>query len=207
MGFDCQTDTGAVRTATSSEDGTYVLSNLPIGPYRLEVSRSGFTTYVQTGIVLQVATNLTINVSLQVGAVSEQIQVEANAALVETQNTSIGSVIENQRILELPLNGRNPVELIQLAGAAVPAGKNGTAGMPGGLNISIGGGLLSGVGYFLDGTLYNNPLYLAATWLRRICSLRLSVSPRTFWTPSREVWTILPNPLRSVTRSCSVPRR
>lgn len=152
-----QTDTGAVRTVTSSEDGTYVLSNLPIGPYRLEVSRAGFTTYVQTGIVLQVATNPTINISLQVGAVTEQIQVEANAALVETQNTSIGSIIENQRILELPLNGRNPVELIQLAGAAVPGGKNGTAGMPGGLNISIGGGLLSGVGYFLDGTLYNNP--------------------------------------------------
>ena len=57
-----QTDTGAVRTVTSSEDGTYVLSNLPIGPYRLEVSRAGFTTYVQTGIVLQVATNPTINV-------------------------------------------------------------------------------------------------------------------------------------------------
>ncbi len=152
-----QTDTGAARTVRSGEDGTYVIPNLPIGPYRLEASRMGFTTYVQTGIVLQVATTPTINVTLNVGAVSEQIQVEANAALVETQNTSVGTVIENQRILELPLNGRNPVELIQLAGAAVPAGKNGTAGMPGGLNISIGGGLLSGVGYFLDGTLYNNP--------------------------------------------------
>src|SRR5688572_27771094 len=66
-----QTDTGAVRSVMSSEDGTYVLSSLPIGPYRLEVSRAGFTTYVQTGIVLQVATNPTINVSLQVGQVSE----------------------------------------------------------------------------------------------------------------------------------------
>src|SRR2546425_11369083 len=54
-----QTDTGVVRTVASSEDGTYVLSNLPLGPYRLEVSRAGFTTYVQTGIVLQVATNPT----------------------------------------------------------------------------------------------------------------------------------------------------
>src|SRR5213593_1156689 len=152
-----QTDTGAVRTVTSSEDGTYVLSNLPIGPYRLEVSRAGFTTYVQTGIVLQVATNPTINVSLQVGAVTEQIQVEANAALVETQTTSVGTVIENQRILELPLNGRNPVELIQLAGGAIPAGRAGTAGMPGGLNISVSGGQLNGVGYYLDGALYNNP--------------------------------------------------
>ena len=152
-----QTDTGAIRTVTSSEDGTYVLSNLPIGPYRLEVSRAGFTTYVQTGIVLQVATNPTINISLQVGAVSEQIQVEANASPVETQTTSVGGVIENQRILELPLNGRNAVELIGLAGAVIPAGRAGTAGFPGGLNFSVAGGQLNGVTYFLDGALHNNP--------------------------------------------------
>jgi hypothetical protein len=152
-----QTDTSAVRTTTSGADGVYVLPNLPIGPYRLEVAKPGFNIYVQTGIVLQVATNPTIDVALKLGAISEQVQVEANAALVDTQGTSVGSLIENQRILELPLNGRNPVELIQLAGAAVPGGINGTAGMPGGLNISVAGGLLSGLTYFLDGTLYNNP--------------------------------------------------
>jgi hypothetical protein len=152
-----QTATNVVRTTTSGADGTYVLPNLPIGPYKLEISKQGFTTSVQTGITLQVNANPTVNVSLKVGAVTEQVQVEANAALVETQPTGLGSVIENQRILELPLNGRNAVELIQLAGAAVPAGKNGTAGMPGGLNISVAGGLLSGLNYYLDGTLYNNP--------------------------------------------------
>jgi hypothetical protein len=152
-----QTDTGVVRTASSVEDGRYVLQNLPIGPYRLEVSAPGFSPYVQTGIVLQVASIPTVNIILQVGAVTEQVQVEANAALVETQTTSIGAVIENQRILELPLNGRNPVELIQLAGAAIPAGRVGTAGMPGGLNIAVAGGLLNGVGYYLDGIPHNNP--------------------------------------------------
>jgi hypothetical protein len=152
-----QTGTSFVRSVSTAGDGVYVLSSLPIGPYRLEVSKQGFTTYVQTGIVLQVNTSPTIDVALKIGAVSDQVQVEANAALVDTQGTSVGSVIENRRILELPLNGRNPVELIQLAGASVPAGINGTAGMPGGLNISVGGGLLSGVGYFLDGALYNNP--------------------------------------------------
>jgi hypothetical protein len=152
-----QTDTGAVRTVTSGADGVYVLPNLPIGPYSLEVSKTGFTTYIQRGIVLQVASNPTVDVKLNIGAVTEQVQVEANAALVDTQGTSVGAVIENRRILELPLNGRNPVELIQLAGAAVPGGRNGTAGYPGGLNISVAGGLLSGVTYFLDGALYNNP--------------------------------------------------
>ena len=152
-----QTETGTVRTATTGSDGGYVLSSLALGPYKLEVSKEGFSTYLQTGIVLQVATNPTIDVQLKVGAVSETVQVEANAAQVETQNTSVGTVIENQRILDLPLNGRSATDLIQLTGAAIPAGPNGTAGFPGGQNIMIAGGLLSGVGYFLDGTLYNNP--------------------------------------------------
>ena len=151
-----QTDTGVVRTTNSGADGTYALANLAIGPYRVEVSKPGFSTYVQTGIVLQVASNPTLNVSLKVGAVSESIQVEANTTQVETQATSIGGVIENKRILELPLNGRNAVELIALAGATIPGGKNGTAGFPGGLNFSVAGGQLSGIGYFLDGTAYNN---------------------------------------------------
>ena len=151
-----QTDTGLVRTATSSSDGTYVLTNLPIGPYRLDVTKQGFKAYSQTGIVLQVASNPTVNVSLQLGTVSESVRVESNATLVETQATSIGGLVDNRRIVELPLNGRNPVELIQLTGAAIPGGANGTAGFPGGLNISVAGGLLSGVGYSLDGTMYNN---------------------------------------------------
>src|SRR5207245_11746403 len=74
-----------------------------------------------------------------------------------TQCTSVGRVIENQRILELPLNGRNAVELIGLAGAVSPAGRAGTAGFPGGLNFSVAGGQLNGVTYFLDGALHNNP--------------------------------------------------
>lgn len=152
-----QTDTGAVRTIATGSDGVYVLSNLPIGPYRIEISKSGFATFVQTGLVLQVASNPTVDAQLKVGAVSEQVQVEANAAQVETEATSVGTVIENQRILDLPLNGRQATDLIQLAGAAVPAGVNGTAGMHGGQNIVVAGGSLSGVSYMLDGTLYNNP--------------------------------------------------
>src|SRR6266852_4085568 len=66
-----QTSTGATRSVTSGADGVYALPNLPIGPYRLEVSKTGFTTYVQSGIVLQVASNPTVDVTLKVGAVNE----------------------------------------------------------------------------------------------------------------------------------------
>src|SRR5258708_18177505 len=58
-----QTETGAVRATTSGSDGTYVLANLPIGPYRVEVSKQGFNTYVQTGIILLVASAPTLDVS------------------------------------------------------------------------------------------------------------------------------------------------
>src|SRR5262245_32263629 len=70
-----QTATGAARNAVSSEDGGYVLPNLPIGPYAVEVSLPGFRTYLQSGIVLQVGASSIVNAILQVGQVSEQIEV------------------------------------------------------------------------------------------------------------------------------------
>jgi len=152
-----QTETGAVRTVTSATDGSYVLANLPIGPYRLDVSKEGFTTYVQTGVILQVNTNPTIDFSLKIGNVSEQVQVEANATLVETQATGIGSVIENKRILELPLNGRVATDLIVLAGGVIPQGVAGNGGFPGTQQFVINGGQSFGAGFWLDGAGINNP--------------------------------------------------
>src|SRR5437879_3772365 len=71
-----QTETGVSRMTLSNETGTYTLPNLPVGPYRLEAGLPGFRTFVQTGIVLQVNANPTINVSLEVGQISEQVEVE-----------------------------------------------------------------------------------------------------------------------------------
>src|SRR4030095_9981550 len=114
-------DTGQVRSTVTDADGNYVVPNLPVGPYQLKVSLQGFTTYVQEGIVLQVNTNPQINVTLAIGAVSEQVTVTANATMVETHSTGIGQVVDNQRVVELPLNGRQATELIFLAGLATSA--------------------------------------------------------------------------------------
>ena len=103
----------------TNETGAYVLSNLAVGPYRLEAALQGFRTFVQSGIVLQVNASPVINIALGVGQVTEQVEVQADAALVETRTSSVGLVIESQRISELPLNGRNVGDLITLAGAAV----------------------------------------------------------------------------------------
>jgi hypothetical protein len=155
-----QTETGLMRTALTNETGSYVLSNLPIGPYRLEAVLPGFRSYAQTGIVLQVNSSPVVNPVLEIGQVSEQIEVQANAALVETRTAGIGSVVENSRILELPLNGRAMIELVALAGAAAPApivdGTGGRDPFSKG-NVSVAGGLNTGLNYTLDGAFHNNP--------------------------------------------------
>src|SRR5881296_2482658 len=91
-----QTDTGIARSTVSNETGSYVLPNLPVGPYRLEAALPGFRTFVQTGIVLQVNSNPQINITLEVGQVAETVEVQANATLVETRSTGVGQVIENE---------------------------------------------------------------------------------------------------------------
>src|SRR5438093_1027517 len=122
-----QTDTGIVRTAVTNESGSYVLPNLPTGPYRVEAALPGFRTFAQTGIVLDVNGSPVINPVLEVGQVSEHVEVEANAAQVETRSVGVGQVVENARILELPLNGRDVTELIAISGMATPStqGPNG----------------------------------------------------------------------------------
>src|SRR5262249_21839154 len=93
-----QTETGTARETVSNETGSYVLPNLPLGPYKLEVALPGFRTFVRTGILLQVNSNPIINVTLEVGQRTEQVEVQANAALVETRSVGVGQVMETQRI-------------------------------------------------------------------------------------------------------------
>ena len=160
-----QTETGAVRTTQSGNDGAYVLPSLVVGAYQLQVSKDGFSSYVQSGIVLQVNSNPIINVSLKLGSISEQVSVTADASMVETHDASIGQVIDQRRIVDLPLNGRQITQLITLSGAAVDAATN-TSGtnlvtnrnQPSAVAISVAGGLASYTNYLLDGGTHNDPL-------------------------------------------------
>src|SRR6476659_8963543 len=154
-----KTDTGQVRTVFSAADGAYALPNLPVGPYQLKVVLQGFNTYVRDGIVLQVGSNPEINVSLSVGAISEQVTVTANSTLVETKNTGVGQVIDNQRVMELPLNGRQATELIFLSGLATsaPAGDLNTNKNFPTVTISVAGGQANGITYIMDGGTHNDP--------------------------------------------------
>src|SRR5690242_18002190 len=98
-----QTDTNVSRTVVTADTGTYAMPNLPTGPYRLEVSLQGFRTFVQTGIVLQVGAAPTINAVLAVGNLEETISVESAAPIVDVRSAGISAVVEQERIVELPL--------------------------------------------------------------------------------------------------------
>ncbi|MGB6942120.1 MAG: TonB-dependent receptor [Bryobacteraceae bacterium] len=163
-----QTDTGVTRTAQTDASGVYSLPSLPLGPYRMEVKKDGFTTYVQSGIVLQVDTAPTIDPVLKVGAVSESVQVEAAAAMVETHSTGVGQVVNSQDVVELPLNGREITQLITLAGASnavqygfgqAPSSGNliSSKNYPNEALVSVAGGMLNGTTYLLDGGTHNDP--------------------------------------------------
>ena len=153
-----QTATGAKRTAVSNETGNYVLASLPLGPYMLEAALPGFRTYVQSGIVLQVGASPTINVVLEIGQVTDQVEVQANAALVETRSSGLGTVVDNQRVVELPLNGRNITELVFLAGMANVGGSgflNSVRNYPT-VMISVAGGISNWTAYNFDGVAHND---------------------------------------------------
>ena len=153
-----QTDTGLTRTVVTEGSGSYVIPNLPTGPYRLEVSLQGFKTYVQTGIVLQVGATPTINAVLGVGNLEETVSVEAAAPLVDVRSAGISEVVENERIVELPLQGRNTALLVLMVGAAVNTGDvSGQRNRADSVAISVAGGLRTGVAYVLDGAMHNDP--------------------------------------------------
>jgi hypothetical protein len=154
-----QTETGFVRTAASGSDGHYILASLPVGPYRIEVTSEGFKSHVQRGVVLQVNTNPTINIELEIGAVTQAIEVTAGVTMTETQEVSVSQVIDNTRILDMPLNGRQVTELVLLSGAAVVPPSRGIVSSknhPSSQVISVAGGQSVGTYYMLDGGDHND---------------------------------------------------
>ena len=152
-----QTGTGAIRNAVTNEVGSFVFTNLALGPYQLEASLPGFQTYSQTGILLQIGSSPVINAVLEVGQITQTIEVQANTVMVETRTLGVAALMENERILELPLDGREVESLITLGGGAVTHDDGGTSNRAlGGEVISVAGGSVYGVDYSLDGANHMN---------------------------------------------------
>ena len=108
------TDTDIVRRETTSPTGGFVFQQLAIGNYKVSVTSPNFKTYQAGGIHLDLDQVYSLNVKLEVGAVSEAIQVEANPVQVETTSMQLGTVVTGSQIVDIPLNGRNWTQLMQL---------------------------------------------------------------------------------------------
>jgi len=148
-----ETDKQTSRSTTTDPSGYYVLPNLPVGPYRLEVRANGFKDHVETGIVLVVNNNVQLNAAMQVGSISERVEVTATAGLVETKENSVSVVLQQQEINDLPLNGRQATQLILSLGASAygDSGDTGSKTFYSATRISVAGGQGNGTAYLLDG--------------------------------------------------------
>ena len=155
-------DTGFTQNATTDESGAFLFPRLPVGSYELRVERPGFSRYVQTGITLTVDQAASLTVVMQVGQISEEVTVEANAELVGTRNGTLGQLVDQRRVVELPLNGRMAQSLVFLAAGTVDLGRNGCricghGGVyPGEQTAGVNGAGMAQVNYQLDGAGHND---------------------------------------------------
>lgn len=155
--------TGAKREAVSNSEGLYSFPAMIPGVYDLKATASGFKTAVSNNVELQVQQSLRLDISLTVGQVSESIEVSAAAAVLSTENATVGTVIENKRIVELPLNGRNALQLTALSpnvSFGFPsAGQAGSrqGGIRADQSISIAGQRAQFNRYTLDGVENTDP--------------------------------------------------
>ncbi len=145
--------TNRQTTAVTNGEGYYASAPLPVGDYRVEATHIGFRRAVRSGVNLQIQQTAVVDIALEVGAVSEQVEVTAQAPAIETTSSTIGKVVNNRSILELPLNTRNVYSLIFLTPGV--AGSVGNAYNE--QNFSINGARLRAMDTLIDGVTASFP--------------------------------------------------
>jgi carboxypeptidase family protein len=158
-------DTAEKRNMETDTSGNYTFVNILPGRYKLEGEKSGFKKFVREPIVVQIESGLRVDVSLQVGAQTEIVEVTGEAPFLQPETTSLGQVIEQRQITEMPLNGRNPLALIGLVPGVVmqgtPSSGNSSGGNPVGANpfalgdFQVGGGMAGQSQILIDGVPTN----------------------------------------------------
>ena len=139
--------TGLRLTRESSGDGSYSIPLVPAGQYRLEVEKDGFQRYARSGITLAVGDNATLDVALAVGSLAESVTVTSAAPLLETQTGTIRGLVDQQRIVDLPLNGRQITNLMHIQAGVIQR----SGGTSEGDAFVVNGSRQSGVYFTLDG--------------------------------------------------------
>jgi hypothetical protein len=155
-------DTGFSQTISTGPAGDYLFPRLPVGTYKLTVEKGGFGTYVQSGIQLSVNQTATQAVTLNVGAVAQQVAVTGDASLVTTESATVSQVVNQRQIVDLPLDGRQVQQLVFLSAGVTDAtshycGSNCEGGTyPGSQYAKASGTFSESINYQLDGVAYND---------------------------------------------------
>jgi hypothetical protein len=196
-------DTGLTRTTFSSNDGSYRLPALPVGRYELRASLDGFRTAVRDGITLAVTQEAVVNFTLEVGTLAETVAVTAEAPLVNTTSGSLGALVDAQAVAELPLNGRNYIDLTFLQVGIVKQENMTSGGTFTGSWYSSNGAPLRSNSYMLDGAVMANVLGGSAASL---ASTTLGIEGIQEWrvitnTPSAEYGLTMGSQMTVVTKS------
>ncbi len=158
-------DTGEKHELTSDASGNYTFVNVVPGRYRIEAEKTGFKKFVREPILVQIESGLRVDVSLEIGAVNQTVEVTSEVPLLQPETSSLGQVVETRTVNELPLNGRNPLALVALTAGVVPQGQpsagNSSTGNPVGANpfaagdFQIGGGQAGQSQILIDGVPTN----------------------------------------------------
>ena len=155
------TGTAAVFTSRSDGEGTFWIRNLPVGVYAITGELTGFQKFEAPGVRVQVDEVVRVDIKLSVGAATETVTVAGVGSVVDTTTATLKTVVDQQRIEELPLNGRNAAQLMRLiAGVTNDPNAGVTSGTtyPGTNPVSVNGNRSNTTNYILDGA-QNNDLY------------------------------------------------
>jgi hypothetical protein len=158
-------DTNTKNQIKTDSSGNYSFVNILPGRYRIETEKSGFKGFVREPVIVEIESGLKVDIVLQVGAASETVEVTGEAPLLQPETNSLGQVIEQRTVTDLPLNGRNPIALTELVPGVVPQGQpsagNSSTGNPVGANpfalgdFQIGGGMAGQSQILIDGVPTN----------------------------------------------------
>jgi len=154
-------DTGVIRKTISADNGEYRITSIPAGAYEISVTTPGFKTEVRSGILVTVGADVAVNFAMTVGAITEKVEVTGEAAQVDTSSSAMGGFVNSVTIRELPLNGRDWLQLTLLQPGALsnpgePQADSSRAQRGNGLAISISGGRIVENVFRIDGLVVND---------------------------------------------------
>lgn len=148
--------TGVIKTVESTDSGDYTFTVLDPGDYEVSITMTGFKSQTQRGVRLDANQSVHVNFALQLGSAEQQVTVEAGTTLVDTRESQIGTTVDEKRIQDLPLNGRNAYDLVQIVPGVTNYQPDVATGSRQGAQLSVNAIPTNNTGFYLDGSYDTN---------------------------------------------------